>query len=118
MNATGEASLTSHSIGTLCNRLKEKIVRVVESESCTHVTMESARVIVFDEDIHRSIVVIPSEVELFLSRHRRSIEKDFESDRKVLSQVQRGMIAQIRIVERRDETRRVIVVIVIVVVLR
>ena len=100
VNAGGEALLAPHSVGALRHRMP----------------MERAGIVVFDEDVHRAIFVIPAEVQLFLSGHRGTIEEDLQPDRKVLLDVQRGMIAQIRVVERRNEGRGVIVVVVVIIV--
>ena len=79
-------------------------------------SMKRAWIVVFDEDIHRAILVIPSEVRLFLSWYGGPVEKNVESDGKVLAGIQRRMIDHIAVVEQRQIRIQIIVVVVVVIV--
>ena len=49
--------------------------------------MKGARIVVFDEDVHRAIVVVPAVLDLFLAWRRRTIEQNIESDGKVFARL-------------------------------
>lgn len=79
-------------------------------------SMKRAWIVVFDEDVHRAILVIPAEVRLFLTCHGWPVEKNVESNGKVLADIQRRMIDDIAVVEERETRIEVIVIVVVVVV--
>ena len=79
-------------------------------------SVKRAWIVVFDEDIHRAILVIPAEVRLFLTCYGGPVEENVESDREVLTGIQRWVIDNIAVVEERETRIQVIVVVVVVIV--
>ena len=50
-------------------------------------SVKRAWIVVFDEDVHRAILVIPSEVRLFLTWYGGPVEENVEPDGKVLAAI-------------------------------
>lgn len=96
VNAAGETFLTAHGIGTLRDGLQQKRPSVCGSVAgVSYMSMKRARIIVFDEDVHRAIVMIPAVLDLLLARDGRPVEEDIQSDRKAFTGFQRRMICNI-----------------------
>ena len=60
---------------------------LVSNETTTYVSMKGTRIVVFNEDVHRAIVMVPSVLDLFLARRRWTIEQDIEADGKVFARL-------------------------------